>query len=369
MGGDVMNTSNRRIVYNTDCEGPTVRNDNAFEAACHFIPGGQVLFEQLSLFDDYTAYVKKRPQYNAGDTLRLLLPFLKAADVTDIQFAKWTRHKGINWMDGAKETLAFAREQHLATFEISASYRPFAALVASAVRIPAENIYCTDLNLGRFEMTRAEAQRVSKIAEEIVELPTLSKTEVRTSARRVSKRQQDAFDTCDRLIWDKLAAEPCSAQILSEVRAMGGTEKRAAIFDAIRRAGAVPSDAVYVADSITDVEAFRELRHRGGVTIAFNGNEYAVEAAEYAAWGLSSLVNAVLLAVFVADGREGLTRFCDSGGKEKRRNEFVVTVLEKLEASGLPWGCARVSKRNLARVVGMSGKFRKETRDAAALLS
>lgn len=363
-----MNT-NRRIVYNTDCEGPTVCNDNAFEAACHFIPRGQALFEQLSLFDDYTAYVKKRPQYNAGDTLRLLLPFLKAEGVTDIRFKKWTHREGINWMDGAKETLAFARDQHLATFEISASYRPFAALVASAVKIPAENIYCTDLNLDRFEMTKAEAQRVSEIAEAIVELPRLSKTDIKTSARDLSKRQQDAFDSCARLIWDKLAAEPCSAQILSEVRAMGGTEKRAAIFDAIRRARAVPSDAVYVADSITDVEAFRELRRCGGVTIAFNGNEYAVEAPEYATWGRSSLVNALLLAVFVAEGREGLTRFCDSGGKETGRDEFVVTVLNRLEQSGLPWGCERVSERNLARVVRTSGKFRKETREAAASLS
>jgi len=252
----------------------------------------------------------------------------------------------------------------------SASYRPFAARVASAIQIPEANIYCTDLNLDRFQMTRAEAQRVSEIAEAIVELPELSKINLKTSAQRFSKGQRDAFETCGRLIWDELARKlPCSAQILSEVRAMGGTEKTAAIFDAIRRAGATPSDAVYVADSITDVEAFRELRNRGGVTIAFNGNEYAVEAAEYAAWGRSSLINAVLLAAFVADGREGLTRFCDSGGKGKSRNKLVVTVLENLEESGLLWGCARVSKRNLARVVTLSGKFRKEQRESAASLS
>lgn len=368
MGGDVMNTP--RIVYNTDCEGPTVCNDNAFEAAIHFIPCGKVLFEQLSLFDDYTAYVKERPQYNAGDTLRLLLPFLKAKGVTDKKFSNWTRSKPIKWVKGAKEAVAFARQQNLDTYEISASYRPFATLVASAIQIPEENIYCTDLNLDRFQMTEAEAQRVSEIAEAIVKLPELSKINLKTPAQRFSKEQRGAFEACEHLIWDELAGKlPCSAQILSEVRAMGGTEKTAAIFDAIRRAGAAPSDAVYVADSITDVEAFRELRHRGGVTIAFNGNEYAVEAAEYAAWGRSSLVNALLLAVFIADGREGLTRFCDSEGKEKSRNKLVVTVLEMLEESGLLWGCARVSERNLARVVTLSGKFRKEQRDLAASLT
>ena len=62
----------RRTLFDTDCEGPTVRNDNAREISEHVLPDGDRLFAQLSHFDDYTAYVKKKPNYNSGDTLRRL---------------------------------------------------------------------------------------------------------------------------------------------------------------------------------------------------------------------------------------------------------------------------------------------------------
>ena len=42
------------------------------------------------------------------------------------------------------------------------------------------------------------------------------------------------------------------------------------------------SDVMYVGDSITDVEAFKLVRENGGLTVSFNGNEYAVRNAEVA---------------------------------------------------------------------------------------
>ncbi|RLA85280.1 MAG: energy-converting hydrogenase A, subunit R, partial [Deltaproteobacteria bacterium] len=65
-------------VFVTDCEGPISKNDNAFELCCHFIPEGEKFFSLLSRYDDYLAYVEKREGYKAGDTLRLIVPFLIA---------------------------------------------------------------------------------------------------------------------------------------------------------------------------------------------------------------------------------------------------------------------------------------------------
>jgi hypothetical protein len=70
-------------IYVTDCEGPLTRNDNAQEIAERFIPDGAELFARLSKYDDFLADVVCKPGYNAGDTLRLLPPFLKAFAVTD----------------------------------------------------------------------------------------------------------------------------------------------------------------------------------------------------------------------------------------------------------------------------------------------
>ncbi len=70
-------------LFISDCEGPISKNDNAFEATAHFVPNGDRLFALISKYDDVLADVVKKPGYNAGDTLKLILPFLKAYGVTD----------------------------------------------------------------------------------------------------------------------------------------------------------------------------------------------------------------------------------------------------------------------------------------------
>ena len=41
-------------VVSSDCEGPLVCEDAAFDLAKHVIRNGGVLFKQLSRYDDYT---------------------------------------------------------------------------------------------------------------------------------------------------------------------------------------------------------------------------------------------------------------------------------------------------------------------------
>ena len=65
-------------IFVTDCEGPISKNDNAFEFASSFVPDGGIFFALVSKYDDVLADAIKKPNYKAGDTLRLILPFLKA---------------------------------------------------------------------------------------------------------------------------------------------------------------------------------------------------------------------------------------------------------------------------------------------------
>ncbi|HSO26164.1 MAG TPA: energy-converting hydrogenase A, subunit R, partial [Methanobacteriaceae archaeon] len=65
-------------IFITDCEGPLSINDNAFELAGHFIPQGENFFSKVSKYDDILVDEVKRPGYNAGDTLKLIIPFLIA---------------------------------------------------------------------------------------------------------------------------------------------------------------------------------------------------------------------------------------------------------------------------------------------------
>ncbi len=159
-----------RILFNTDCEGPTVANDHAAEAAANWLPDGMRLFKQLSQFDDFIAYIRQRPFYNSGDTLRLILPFLKSVGVTNEALETWTKDPNrIQWIEGAQEAIGhLVRDENVEVFEISASYYPFAARVAEELGIAPDRVYSTYYSLDRYKMNAWEASRLDELATEIV---------------------------------------------------------------------------------------------------------------------------------------------------------------------------------------------------------
>ena len=70
---------------------------------------------------------------------------------------------------------------------------------------------------------------------------------------------------------------------LSEVSHVGGEQKAEAIRH-ITKLQRASCPVMYVGDSITDVEAFQLVRENGGLTVSFNGNNYAVKNAEVAVY-------------------------------------------------------------------------------------
>jgi energy-converting hydrogenase A subunit R len=112
----------RNTLYLTDCEGPISKNDNAFELGRHFIPDGGAFFAKLSRYDDFLADIEKKPGYKAGDTLRLIAPFLKAYGVTDAAIREFSS-EGLLLVPRADEMLR-AVSGSMPTYIISTSYRP-----------------------------------------------------------------------------------------------------------------------------------------------------------------------------------------------------------------------------------------------------
>lgn len=361
-------TAGLPVIFDTDCEGPTVANDNAMEVSELVIDNGSRFFEQLSRFDDITAYSRKRYGSNAGDTLRLLLPFLKAYDLTDERFQAWVhRRNGVKWIRGVKKTMDFAREQRLPVYEISASYRPFAQLVAERLLIPVDNLYCTDFGLNRYEMSKSERGRVREIASEIVDLPTLPEIALNSRCEVINATSfstLDSFERMENLLWGEMATDlPCSGLLLKDTIVMGGREKARAIEESVWREKLAIENVMYVGDSITDVEAFKTVTAGHGIAVSFNGNRFAVEASEIVTWGTSSLVNALVLGVFKEDGWDGVTKFAASGGEERLvRGSSLRTILASLEKD--EWGIS-IQGDDAERAVRLSEIFRLKTRGAA----
>lgn len=364
----------RPVLFNTDCEGPTVANDHALEVAARWLPDGRRLFQQLSRFDDFVAYVSERSFYNAGDTLRLILPFLKAyGQLTDEKLTVWTsKEQKIQWIEGAQQAIKHLLDDGLEVFEISASYYPFAARVAEGLGIKQDHVYSTYFSLDHYNMTSSEASRLKKLATEIVMLPDVPETDVTDPIRRFEElpaSDKGVLSRLEEIVWVEMAKElPCSSRMLCEIRAMGGREKVAAILDTLERTQLPPEDTIYVGDSITDVEAFRLLRDMAGVSISFNGNQHAVGEATFCSWGNTSLVAVLITGIFRHHGRDGLSRFAASRGQDV--GIVPADLVGIHNALGSEWGIASFSsEENRAEILKKSLQYRYQTREAAAAAS
>ncbi len=138
-------------LFISDCEGPISKNDNAFELAENFIPNGDKFFTNISLYDDVLADVLKKPGYNAGSTLKLILPFFKAYSITDSQMEVFSA-KNIVLIANSKATLEYI--QRIAnSFIISTSYEHYIKALCKAVDFPYKNTYCTKVKLDKCPIT------------------------------------------------------------------------------------------------------------------------------------------------------------------------------------------------------------------------
>ncbi|MBI5183153.1 MAG: hypothetical protein HY999_02170 [Nitrospinae bacterium] len=307
--------------FNTDCEGPISKNDNAHELTEYFIPEGDKFFSLISRYDDFLAYIAKKEGYKAGNTLGLILPFLKAYGATNKKIEEYSV-KNILLVPGAMETLHYISNK-MPSFVISTSYEPYIYALCDRVGFPKEMVYCTTLDIDRYRLSRQEKERVRRFCDEIKTLPMIDESANNKernddvlSSKESSLRDKSvkkSIKRLDEIFWDEILDMKCS-KMIKETNPIGGEEKAMAILDSLRRTGNEPCDVMYVGDSITDREAFTLVRKEGGLTLSFNGNRYAIEEAEIATISDHTIIISIIAEAFYEGGREGVLEIVKNWG-------------------------------------------------------
>lgn len=351
-------------VFVTDCEGPISKNDNAFELTSRFVPNGDRFFTLISRYDDVLSDIVKKPGYKAGDTLRLILPFLKAYGATNGAMKEYSS-QNILLVPGAGETLNFVR-RIMPSFIVSTSYEHYIHALCDAVGFPKENVYCTRLNMDKYELDKEEIEKLKSLCEEILSMPII---EIPDSANSLSDLPLESRNTVNRLneiFWKEIPLMKAD-KMLKDVNPVGGYEKANAIRDIAEKTGVDISNIIYVGDSITDVEPFQLVRKKGGVTVSFNGNRYAVREAEIAVMSPHTIVTSILAEVFCKLGKDGLMRLAENWSLLNVRNVCSFQLFKKLEALDLQNKprVERVTPHNMERLTRESSAFRKTVRGEA----
>jgi energy-converting hydrogenase A subunit R len=243
-----------------DLEGPLSPQDNAYEVM-GLIPHGHEIFAKISRYDDILAL--KKQDYEPGYTLALILPFLISHNITEEDIRTVSARARIN--NGAKELISRLKNRHKC-YIISTSYEQHAYGIGKRIGMPHDHIYCTKVPLDRY----------------LVHEIDLDDTEKEILALRENEIEEFFTD-----FYASLDVE--IAEIIEHTTVRGGSHKTEAIYTILEKEKGSMKDVIAVGDSITDFKMLKAVKEEGGVSIVFNGNEYAIPHAEVAYAGTSLL--------------------------------------------------------------------------------
>ncbi|HYC20286.1 MAG TPA: hypothetical protein VEF35_06700 [Candidatus Bathyarchaeia archaeon] len=292
-----------------DLEGPLSPQDNAYEVM-HSIKEGAALFEVLSRYDDYLA-IQNRPHYEPGDTLQLIVPFMIVNGITEQDVRKASTRAQL--VDGAKELIKWLTDETWNVHIISTSYEQHAYNVASKLEVEREKVHCTRFPLDSLSemLEEGDIALIHEIQNKILSFYyNANDAETSTFGRLATQLDEFFFEIAPRT---RIKA------IFDQIMVVGGKRKVQALISAI--GVGKPTDTAVIGDSITDYKMLQEIRSAGGISIAFNGNSYALP---YANIGMACADIRPLYLVLTAFREGGLKSAFDLASLwEVERREFA----------------------------------------------
>jgi len=317
-----------------DLEGPLSPQDNAYEIMGLF-ENGHRLFEIISRYDDILT-LERRADYEAGDTLKLILPFLFYYGITDEDIKKVSDTAKI--VDGVVETIKQLQANDWDVYIISTSYSQHAHNIGAKIGIAADKIHCTTLSLNDYRkyLNESDLSFIGDVARIIVKLT----------------KDSEIKEYLDRFYFKDLAGKKVG-RIIEGITVCGGERKLKAVLDIVKDSDRNVDEVIVVGDSITDYKMLRMVREAGGLSIVFNGNEYALP---YGNVGLASMSMKPLIEI---------TDLYVKGGKDGVRQ--AILDVKNTKDICFHW-LEDINKKELDDILKIHKKFREKVRGKAANL-
>ena len=322
-----------------DLEGPLSPQDNAYELMKLF-PNGDKVFEVISRYDDLLA-LEAREDYEPGDTLALIVPFLVLHNISEKDIATLATEASLT--DGAAELVAWLQSKSWKAFCISTSYEQYAIHITQKLGIYAHNVACTPFPLDKFRITlcKEDSTLVRQTEQDILTMSPVDDDD------RIKQR-------LDYFFREKLPATDLGTAI-KEIKPVGGQRKVTALNKFADTYEQPLSKWVVIGDSITDSRMLQVVEGAGGLAIAFNANEYALP---YATMSLASTSISDLMEIAEA---------WQKGSRE--RVERIVKRKEKIGGTGDRGYFHWLSEsKNIDEVIEVHKRIRRLVREEAGKL-
>jgi len=224
-------------------------------------PNGDKTFEVISRYDDLLT-LEEREDYEPGDTLALIVPFLVLHNISEADIASLASKASLT--DGADKLISWLEYSGWKVFCISTSYEQYALHIIQKLGIYAHNVACTLFPLDKLRITlcKEDSSLLQQTEQDILTMSPVADDD------RIKQSLDDFF-------WKKLPTTELG-EAIREVKPVGGRRKVAALNRFADKYGQALSKWVVIGDSITDFRMLQAVEAEGGLAIAFNANEYAL---------------------------------------------------------------------------------------------
>ena len=323
-----------------------------------FIRNGGKIYEVLMAYDNIQSFELNTDNRKSGDSLRTLVPLLKASGATDSSVQEYFTN-GMKLMPGY-DTMHHLNRM-MSTMVVSESYEHHAMALCDAMNLPYDGIRCTEVSFDDLDMSERDKKRSREL---MVELSKLNAPKVSSNSgiRYLDQKDETILNTVEEITG---AADDLDIMYqLGEMRPMGGNEKAFALMDLRRRTEVDLDRTAYVGNNSSDFPAMDIVRDNEGLAVSFNGDEYAVRGSNVAVMSPNSIVAAVLISEFYGNGLEGVFSLIsawdhDKLSKREHPDRHLVNTMLKMFPSKLP-DVVIVDDDNMGDVIRESGRFRRK---------
>lgn len=305
---------NKLICFNS---GSLCIQDNAREVM-KLLENGSTLFEILLRYDDLLT-LERRENYEPGNILSLIAPILLANGITENDISKIS--KNAKPIPGAKELLNSLRaEWHIVL--ISTSYLQHALNVAAQFGIPRENVVATKMPLDSYvkNITQDDTEFIKKTISELI---------AKFSALQNDDKLKEYLDN---LFFNELP-KTGAGSFCEEIKVIGGNKEIESLMNFAKQYNISFENIAVLGNNITDYKIMDFVRGKGGLSIAFNGDEYSMPYASFGIATTNLLDIKPITDAFSKGGKKAIVELMKQ--KEKENKPGVLPYFNMIEDADL----------------------------------
>jgi predicted HAD superfamily phosphohydrolase len=291
------------------CHGFLTRNNNLRDLCGRFMQHGEQFFDVLERYDRLTSYVLNREDATAGSYYKWCVPFLKAYGATDHLLYEFSKDS-LEIMPNAKRTMTYISNilpSHITT----SLYEHGMMEVLERLNVPLCQVADTKLCIDQTMMGRLEARKLRNVAEEIARLKVPGSFYELNVPTELMDEDVEIIKKLDAAITENIP-DAGALGLMESTDAITSHKKAYRMLDIRRLTGIDLDSTMYVGSSATDFQPMDLVRDAGGLSIAFNGEEFAVRGSNIAILSEDTTVVSLFASLFADKGPLAAYEFAEN---------------------------------------------------------